>query len=254
MTQPQTTDAVADVTDEQVAAYRRDGFTRVRGVVDPGRLDILREAALQFSKSQQAYKRNQIFTQLVNVWQDDETLRSLTLDATLASIATRLAGVDLRLWHDQVLIKEPGVSAATEFHQDSPYWPHEGTPQALTAWVALVDVPAERGCMTFIPGSHRRNNLRAQNLQDSEDLFRACPDLRWDEKVTVPLRAGDCTFHNGYVGHMANPNRTDVPRVAHAIIYTDAATRYSGMQHPVTDGLGMTAGQGLDDEVFPSLP
>ena len=47
----------------------------------------------------------------------------LTLNP-LAQQATELAGIPLRLWHDQLLIKKPHNGAPTEFHQDAPYWPH----------------------------------------------------------------------------------------------------------------------------------
>ena len=126
------------------------------------------------------------------------------------------------------MIKKPHNHTATEFHQDSPYWPHPGGRHQLSAWVALVDVPVERGCMTFIPGSHRRHDLRAIDLTDAHDMFAAAPDLAYEQRVTVPLRAGDCTFHNGYLAHTANPNDTDEFRYAMVNIYVDAETRYNG--------------------------
>lgn len=108
--------------------------------------------------------------------------------------------------------------------------------------------------MTFIPGTQERADLRAQNLRDPEDLYLIAPDLRWEPRVTVPLRAGDCTFHHSRCAHMANANDTDEPRVAHVVIYMDAETTYAAQPHVVTDPLGLRDGQPLDGEMFPALP
>jgi ectoine hydroxylase-related dioxygenase (phytanoyl-CoA dioxygenase family) len=81
--------------------------------------------------------------------------------------------------------------------------------------------------MTFLPGTQHRTGLRPQDLHHEEDLFALDPSLRWIPRITVPLQAGDCTFHSGYTGHMALPNRTDLARLAHVIIYMDEATAYS---------------------------
>ncbi|MFI7673773.1 phytanoyl-CoA dioxygenase family protein [Actinophytocola sp. NPDC049390] len=241
------------VPEELVDAYREHGFVRVRGVLEPDRVERLRAHAEAFLTAHRADSLEQrgTFSQLVNVWRQDENLRALTFDPRLGRVAEQLAGFPLRLWHDQLLVKEPRNNLATEFHQDRPYWPHAGDRLPLSAWIALVDVPPERGCMTFLPGTQHRAGLRPQDLHDEDDLFAADPELRWVPRVTVPLRAGDCTFHSGYTGHMALPNRTDVARIAHVVIYMDAATTYDGTPHVVTDPLGLTPGDRLDGETFP---
>jgi hypothetical protein len=249
-TTPRTTPGT--LTDEQIARYRRDGFIHLPGVVSPQNAARCAEAALAARDRLSDVHSGAAFTQLLQLWRHDDTLRELTLDPGLAGIATRLAGIPLRLWHDQLLIKEPHNGAATEFHQDQPYWPHGNSRHALSAWVALVDVPVERGCMTFIPGSHGLRGLRPQDLTDSTDLFRLAPELAWQERVTVPLRAGDCTFHNAYLAHTATPNLTDDPRIAHVVIYVDADLTYLGApRHVVTDPLDLTVGQRLPDSDFP---
>lgn len=48
-------------------------------------------------------------------------------------------------------------------------------------------------------------------------------------------------------------NQLDHPRVAHAVIFVEADAAYDGRQHPVTDPLGMTVGQGLPDARYPLL-
>jgi phytanoyl-CoA hydroxylase len=246
-------DAGGRVRDELVAAYRQHGFVRVRGVLEPDQVERFRTAAEAYLAAHrtESLEKADVFRQLVNVWQRDETLRELTLDRRLGRIAEQLAGFPLRLWHDQMLVKEPHNNAATEFHQDRPYWPHTGDRLPISAWIALVDVPPERGCMTFLPGTQDRVSLRPQDLHEEEDLFAVDPSLRWIPRVTVPLRAGDCTFHSGYTGHMALPNRTDQARLAHVSIYMDEATRFDGTGHVATDPLPLAGGDRLDGAAFP---
>lgn len=242
------------ISDELVEAYRRNGFVHVPGVIPRADAGRFRAAATAAQDRIEDHHDGAAFTQLLQLWKQDDTLRELTFNPDLAGIARRLAGIPLRLWHDQLLIKPPHNGAATEFHQDQPYWPHGNSRHALSAWVALVDVPVERGCMTFIPGSHDLRGLRPQDLTDSGDLFRLAPELAWRERVTVPLRAGDCTFHNAYLAHTATPNLTDDPRIAHVVIYVDADLTYLGApRHVVTDPLDLTVGQRLPDGDFPPV-
>lgn len=242
------------LSDEQVAAYRAQGFLRVPEVFTAEEVDQYRSAAERAADSMENIHGGSIFTQVVDVWRKDDTLRKLTMHEGLAARAAQLSGVPLRLWHDQLLIKPPHNGAATEFHQDQPYWPHSGSRHDLSAWVALVDVPVERGCMTYLPGSqHGYEGLRSQDLSDSMDLFRIAPDLAWAARTTVPLRAGDVTFHNGMTVHTAAPNKTDESRIAQVVIYVDAQVKFSGAPHPVTDGLGLSAGELLPNDRFPAF-
>jgi len=244
-----------DISDELVESYQSDGFARVSNVLSPEEVSRYHDAAVEASNARENLAANtpMIFRQTVNVWTQNEIIRELTLNPRIGAIASRLAGVPLRVWHDHTLIKPPVKSAPTEFHQDGPYWPHNNQRNSLSVWIALVDVPVERGCMTFIPGSHLRRDLRPQDLSDSHDLLNLYPELNWARRVTVPLRAGDCTFHHSYLAHMANANVTDVARVAHIIIYMDADTTFNGNAHVVTDPLKLAVGQPLDGDLFPRV-
>lgn len=238
-----------------IQAYRQQGFVRISGIISKEEASRFYTAALALAERADESRRRSVFTQLVNVWREDETMRHLTLHPNVGGVAQRLAGVPLRLWHDQVLIKEPGKSVPTEFHQDQPFWPHANSAHPISAWIALCDVPAERGCMTFLPGSHSRTDLVRQNLRDATSLFSICPDLIWSPRVTLPLQAGDCTFHHGRCAHGATSNITGDPRVAHVVIFMDADTTYRPTGHPhlVTEPLGLGEGQRLDGELFPTV-
>jgi ectoine hydroxylase-related dioxygenase (phytanoyl-CoA dioxygenase family) len=240
-----------------VERYREDGFIVLRGVLSRDEALEFRDAAIAAMEKIGNYAKQSgtetVFSQALNAWQHDDTMRRLTLHPRIGALAEQLSGVPMRLWHDQILIKEPGISVPTEYHQDQPYWPHENSSHPLTAWIALGDVPFERGCMSFIPKSHLRTDLERQDLKSESSLFEIAPDLIYEPRETYPLRAGDLTFHHGRTAHTANANKTDEPRVAHAIIFIDAATRFNGVSHPITRELGLSAGEPLPDQLFPRV-
>lgn len=137
-----------DLDPATVEGYRRNGFVRIPSVLTPYEVAIYRDAAARAYERMGSLTSSDVFKQIIQLWRRDDVLRNLTLHAGLAAIASRLAGIDLRLWHDHLLIKKPHNGVATEFHQDAPYWPHATSRHCLSAWIALVDVPVERGCMT----------------------------------------------------------------------------------------------------------
>ena len=249
-----------DLTDETIASYRENGFVHIPGIIAEEEIAVFYDAIQSFSEEMRAkqdehrmVKDHEVFTQLVNFWSENEMIRRLTFHPNVGAVAEKLAGIKLRLWHDHVLIKHPGKSQPTAYHQDRPFWPHDNADNSLSAWIALCDVPVERGCMSFITGSQRYTDLPPQSTRDESILFDTCPELRWEPRVMVPLKAGDCTFHHSRCAHMANANSTDMPRVAHVIIFTDITTTYSGKAHVVTDPLKMEPGDPLEGVLFPAV-
>ncbi len=252
------------VSSQIMEAYRKDGFVKVEGILDPEEIQTFYEEALGIAQANQATADSRgtdgaILNQKVNVWRESEIMKALTLHPSITHVAKQLAGVPLRLWHDQILAKAPQNGRRTEWHQDQPYWPHANSSHPISVWVALCDVPANKGSMSFIPGAQHRDDIPEQSLSDDRSLFALAPELEYEPKVTLPLRAGDCTFHHGRCPHMANANHTDEYRVAHVAIYIDATTTYCpgaegfSRTHPVTEPLGLQSGDLLAGDLFPQI-
>lgn len=251
-----TSTSATPVTAEAAARFERDGFCAVPALLPGVEALAFRTHALRFSGNPDGVFVNDgsVFRQLVNVWRQDQALRGLTFHPLVVAAVRRLSGGRrMRLWHDQILIKAPRNGHASELHQDEPYWPIDPGTFTVSAWIALGDVPVERGCMTLVPGSHRRRDLRAQNLSDAHDLLGLWPELAFAERCTFPLRAGGATFHQGFCAHRAGANETDEARVAYSIIWVDADARFDGRKHVVTDPLGLAAGDPLPDGVCPPV-
>jgi len=254
--------ATEPAIDDQIAFYQRNGFAKFDAVLTPEEVEEFRAAlarATQRPGVGYTYRKGGQYTQHVNVWTMDETVRRYVCNPKLAEIARRLSGPRaVRLWHDQEIIKMPG-DRPSAWHQDLVVWPMvEAGP--LTCWTALVDVSVEMGCMSFIPASQRWGRLAAstlsRDLQESLDGLRLLvPEDKRDRlrPTTIELKAGSCTFHNALTLHYAGPNTTDRPREGFIINYMPDPTTYNGLPHVTTDPLNLTPGQPITGDLFPIL-
>ncbi|MEZ5257068.1 MAG: phytanoyl-CoA dioxygenase family protein [Ilumatobacteraceae bacterium] len=127
-----------------------------------------------------------------------------------AEIAAELTGSEtIRLYHDHVLVKEPGTRQRTPWHQDLPYYNVDGA-QNASMWFP-VD-PVERSAtLEFIAGSHRGPWYLPRTFLDDEARwfpdgslaelpdFEAEPD-RWTV-LGWELQPGDAVFFNMLTVH-----------------------------------------------------
>ena len=90
-------------------------------------------------------------------------------ETDLAEIAGRvLEASTVRFFYDQTLVKEPGTSSRTSWHQDLSYWPVVGE-QIISLWVPIDPATPETGVVTYVRGSHKWNQMFvAQPFSDDE--------------------------------------------------------------------------------------
>ncbi len=250
------------LTREQVQFYRENGYVQLHNVLLKKEVEQIRKLLTQavrdrkkkFDASQLQFtpEYERVFTQVINLWRDYTEVSEYIRSPRLAEIARRLVGCrSIRLWHDHALIKPARDGAETKWHQDFPYWPMNET-GALSCWIALDDVNEKNGCLSFIPGSHKKGRLKPVSLTNRENIFRQAGMKKKDIKpVSMAMRAGSCTFHDGNTFHYAGGNTTSRPRRALAIIYFPSGTTFNGEAHPVSDGLDMKVGQPIKGKNFP---
>ncbi|GCE19196.1 phytanoyl-CoA dioxygenase family protein [Dictyobacter kobayashii] len=257
--------ATYPISAEQIRFYQENGYIQLLNVLTAEELAQARQALDEVLEQQLDQQHEpggdaeyrKIFVQKVNLWQVNEGMRQYVFNAKLAEIARQLAQAHtVRLWHDHALIKMPGDSKASSWHQDIPYWPMQED-GSLSCWMALDDVYVENGCMAFIPESHRLGRLEPINLRDPQDLFKLVPE---EQARTLdftaryqPMPAGSCTFHDGRTFHYAGPNQSAKPRRAIITIYMPNVVHYNGNSHIVTNDLQLEPGATLTGERFPVL-
>lgn len=76
-------------------------------------------------------------------------------DLDLAAVAAQATDSEkVRLYFDQVFVKEPGTEEQFSWHQDRPFWAVEGE-QICSTWLALTRADAAGSALEFVRGSHR---------------------------------------------------------------------------------------------------
>ena len=216
---------------EAVTTYQENGFIKLEQVLPQPLLGYVRRvigsAVLLRKESDRRLlaeksQYEQSFLQCGYLCWDFPAVREIVFAKRFAGIARDLMDVDhVRLWHDQALFKEPG-GRVTDMHQDISYWPMH-TANSTTIWIALEDVPVEKGCLYFLPGTHKAG------LEEYVDIFKNphVPEkIRNSPQIEIPLLAGDATLHSGLTFHGARQNQTDKMREAMTIIYIADGTQF----------------------------
>jgi ectoine hydroxylase-related dioxygenase (phytanoyl-CoA dioxygenase family) len=246
--------------EDQVAAYRRDGFVSIDGFLDADELARWRSAtdsavaqriaAGEGVAGDEYYRRT--FLQLQRLADTNDAIAELVLDRRLGEILALLAGVDgFRVWHDQALIKPP-YGNPTAWHLDNPFWSFFSN-DAISIWVALDDATVENGCLWYLPGTQRSARFELTEIGSSLGaLFDVYPDWLALEPVAVPCRAGGAIFHNGLVAHAAGANMTPRPRRAMTCAYMPLGSTFNGTQNILPDDYveSLEIGDVLEDDAI----
>ncbi|CAN5614047.1 Dot/Icm type IV secretion system effector LegD1 [soil metagenome] len=226
---------------QQIESYQENGFVVINNFLTPEELETWREAvddAIKHRGRQRILQReekmdddayyNNVFVQRVNLWQDNEKIRKLMLDQRLGKMAAQLAGVEgIRIWHDQVLSKQPWANP-TGWHLDNPYWSFHSR-DALSIWVALDDATLENGCLYFMPGTHKLTTYQNSGIGPNiGDLFKVYPAFAKMKAVPAPMKAGSCSFHNALLAHGAGANMTPGWRRAMTCAYMPDGSTFNG--------------------------
>jgi ectoine hydroxylase-related dioxygenase (phytanoyl-CoA dioxygenase family) len=139
--------------------FWRDGAVCVRDAFDDAAVDLARRAIdANLSTLSPHAKRasgadDAPFVEDFCNWQRIPELEAFIRTSGAARIAGELMGAGVvRLYHDHVLVKEPGTRQRTPWHQDLPYYNVDGRLN-ISMWCPVDPVP-RASTLEFVAGSH----------------------------------------------------------------------------------------------------
>jgi hypothetical protein len=219
------------LTQEQLAAYRQDGFLFPIPALTPaeiatclaglGRLEAelgcpVADADVKWRSH--AYAHSPWFNTLIR--------HPRILDAIEDVI-----GPDILVWTSTFFIKEPHSPTFAAWHQDGTYFGLEPK-QQVCAWVALTDASAEAGCMEQLSahGAPRQYHHAALGLANSINRAGQTIMEEFDQSdpVAMALPAGSFSLHHELAVHRSAPNNASHRRVGIGLNYIPAHVRVDG--------------------------
>ena len=262
------------VDDALVAQFQRDGAVCIRQLLTADELALLQggieaNLAAPSPRAKVASRPDdpgRFFEDFCN-WQEIDAFGRFIVEAPLAQLAQRLMGSDtVRLYHDHLLVKEPGTRQRTPWHQDQPYYNIEGA-QNVSMWIP-VDPVSRAATLEFVAGSHKGPWLMPRTFMDNhakwfpEGSLEDLPDIEGARErfpiVGWDIAPGDFVCFHMLTLHAAagveGPNRRRVFSVRFLGDDIRHAPR-SWKTSPDFPGLAerLPAGAPMDDPLFPLL-
>jgi ectoine hydroxylase-related dioxygenase (phytanoyl-CoA dioxygenase family) len=156
------------------ADFQRDGAVVLRGVLSAAQVEQLQHGIehnlAHLSPLAQVASQGDDpgrFVEDFCTWQSNPYYEDLMRHSALPAVAKQLMQSEsVRIYHDHLLVKEPGTRQATPWHQDQPYYNVSGR-QNVSFWIPVDPVSAE-STLRFVAGSHAGTWYMPRTFRDNQ--------------------------------------------------------------------------------------
>ena len=257
------------ILDHEIAEYEANGVVKLSAVFSPAWIEKLREgveeALVNPGPFAEEYARGEgRFFGDLDVSRRITAFREFVMHSPAAEIAGRIMGASrVNFFYDQLLVKEPGTTEKTPWHQDQPYWAVSGR-QVASVWLPL-DPVARESSLQYVKGSHLWAEHNPHHFIDDTPYagtgLPELPDIDADsgayEILAWDLLPGDCLVFQAMMVHGSAGNlSSETRRRAWATRWTGDDARYciraGELGYPTFDP-GLTHGDLMDCDAFPRV-
>ncbi len=243
------------LSEKVISDFAKDGAVKLEGVFTEW-VDVLREGIARNmanpswrERTYQPSDGTAPFFQDYCVWSHVPEYRDFVLNSPLGEMAAELTGgKTIQMFHDHVLVKEPGSSFATPWHQDQPYYFVQAK-QTVSFWIPLDEVKRQN-CVEYVQGSHQASELYRPQRFNGEPLIEG------DTRPAVPEIEGN-RDQFPIIGWDVNPGDAIAFdfRTLHGAAGNNAKTRRRAISFRlVGDDARICASPDQSSPAFPDLP
>jgi len=257
------------IAQEHIDTYQKDGVVLVRGLfkdyVEPIRDGIAINMAAPGVYAAENLKEGEsgrFFDDYCNWTRIAEFEEAIRRSPAAEVAADLMKSTTAQIFHDHVLVKEPGTAKPTPWHQDSPYYFVEGE-QTVSFWSPMD--PVSEASLRCVAGSHRWERpvlptrwLSEEDFYATEEIYMPVPDPDAEglRVVEWAMEPGDAVAFNYKTLHGARGNSTASRRRAFSLRFVGDDARYverPGPTSPPFPGHGMKPGERLREDWFPTI-
>jgi ectoine hydroxylase-related dioxygenase (phytanoyl-CoA dioxygenase family) len=248
------------LTEEQAREFERDGYLFVPGFLDSEEQDLVFRAAKGDSSMEtKAVGRKDASGKVsrLTLWNhpSNDIFGMIARSRRMVDTMEVMLGGEVYHYHSKLMLKEPKVGGAWEWHQDYGYWYKNGClfPYMASCMIALDAATRENGCLQVLRGSHHMGRVEHGEFgeQVGADPERVEEAKKRLELVYCEMEPGTALFFHGNLLHTSAPNTSENPRWTLICCYNAARNNpYKEHHHPqytplerVDDGAIKEAGQ-----------
>lgn len=227
---------------DERTAYERDGYLLCRSLFDADEMARL----LDYAKHDEnllasAYGRKDATgreTRLA-LWNQpgDDLYGMFSRSPRIVDRMEQLLEGEVYHYHSKMMLKEPYVGGAWEWHQDYGYWYSNGClyPLLASCLIAVDRATKENGCLQVLAGSHLMGRIDhgRSGDQTGADLERVEAALGRLRLEYIEAGPGDALFFHCNLLHRSDQNRSPHPRWSLICCYNAARNDpYKESRHP----------------------
>jgi phytanoyl-CoA hydroxylase len=219
------------LTIQQIADYRRDGYIIVKNFLTAEEVLKLRNIAVEddamrkhsFDLNDQQGKKTKLA-----LWYSpgNDAYGLLTKSKRMVNAVNQLLDGESAVchFHSKLMQKEPRVGGAWEWHQDYGYWYKNEfllPEQMISVMIAITDANKENGCLQVIRGTHKMGRIEHGFSGEQVGASQHYVDLalKTMELVYVELKAGDALFFHSNILHRSEANLSEHSRWSLISVY-----------------------------------
>jgi ectoine hydroxylase-related dioxygenase (phytanoyl-CoA dioxygenase family) len=230
------------LAEEQVAGFHKDGYIICRTLFDAEEMNLLLQTARtdrlmlshHFPVKDTAGRESRL-----SLWNHpgEDIYGMIARCRRVVDSMEQLLGGEIYHYHSKMMLKEPQVGGAWEWHQDYGYWYQNGCllPDMASCLIAVDHATKENGCLQLLKGSHRMGRIDHGRFgeQTGADPERVSEALKRFELVHFEAGPGDALFFHANVLHCSAPNISPNPRWSLICCYnTRENDPYKEHHHP----------------------
>jgi ectoine hydroxylase len=222
--------------------FQEEGFVLVPGLLNDEETRIVTESAhadqlLQKSAFELADTKGGRIR--LSGWNHagDDTMGIVARTHRIVDRMEMFLGGEVYHYHSKMILKEPRVGGAWEWHQDYGYWYQNGClyPDMGSCLIAIDEATRENGCLQVLKGSHLMGRIEHGRSagQTGADPERVAVALERLETVFCEMKPGTGLFFHSNLLHASAQNTS--PRARWALICCYNAARnnpYKDSHHP----------------------
>ncbi len=211
-----------DADARQCKQFEQDGFVIVRQLFDAREIAGLRSYAKgDRGLADESYVRRdsegaETRLALRNELDDSCPYTATVRSERVAGRMARLLGSEIYHYHHKMILKEPHVGGAWEWHQDYGYWYNFGClyPDMGSCMIAVDPATRENGCLQVLAGSHCLGRIDHVQVgeQTGADPDRVQAAMDRLQLIHCELDPGDAVFFHANLLHRSDRNLSDLPR------------------------------------------